>query len=431
MYRKEVNAHSPLRILEQSIHGGLGKGNLGLIMSRHGVGKTATLVQIGLDDLMRERDVLHITLEQTLKHVTAFYDALFDEMAHAESLRDAASVRESVMRRRAIKALAEGTAFTPERLDSALDFATRYVGVKPTALLIDGYGWQCKTVGADLAAFKAVAKRIGAELWMTMTTPSGYVGGPGKSLPETVTGVEAVIDCAVYLEPRGNHVALRLVKDHGNKPVDDVLLEMHSDTMRLAALVSPRPASVPTEGFTLLSGAAPGAEAEFGACAERLGLAEENYSFAGRKVERNRGLVELNDDELRLGDVSDAYLKAHMHRSYPSTPLFRKVMQSIWHQVSTAAEVFAVGKVMPDGTVKGGTGWGVELAKHWKKPVFVFDQETKAWSTWQDGAWTKVDPPTVTRSRFAGTGTRFLEDAGREAIRSLFSRSFGNASSRN
>ena len=37
MYRKEVNAHSPLRILEQSIHGGLGQGNLGVIMSHHGV----------------------------------------------------------------------------------------------------------------------------------------------------------------------------------------------------------------------------------------------------------------------------------------------------------------------------------------------------------------------------------------------------------
>ena len=39
MYRKEVNRSSPLRILERSIHGGLGPGNLGVVMARAGVGK--------------------------------------------------------------------------------------------------------------------------------------------------------------------------------------------------------------------------------------------------------------------------------------------------------------------------------------------------------------------------------------------------------
>ena len=34
MYAKDVNDHSPLRILERSIHGGLGKGNLGVVMAR-------------------------------------------------------------------------------------------------------------------------------------------------------------------------------------------------------------------------------------------------------------------------------------------------------------------------------------------------------------------------------------------------------------
>ena len=38
-YGKEVNEHSPLRILEASIHGGLGQGNLGVVMARAGVGK--------------------------------------------------------------------------------------------------------------------------------------------------------------------------------------------------------------------------------------------------------------------------------------------------------------------------------------------------------------------------------------------------------
>ncbi|MBN1961797.1 MAG: hypothetical protein JW841_12705 [Deltaproteobacteria bacterium] len=196
--------------------------------------------------------------------------------------------------------------------------------------------------------------------------------------------------------------------------------------MRFVEIPVKRETKVPVESHTLLSGGAVGAEVEFGICAERAGIAEETFSFAGRKSERTRGLVELCEEELRLGDVSDAYLKKYMHRTYPATPLFRKVLQSIWHQVSTAGEVFSVGLINEDNTVKGGTGWAVELAKHWHKPVFVFDQSKSCWFTWQDSVWKQIDPPTITKSRFTGTGTRFLEPSGRDAINSLFTRSFEN-----
>ena len=55
MYRKELNERSPLRLLENSIHGGLGRGNLGVVVARHGVGKTAFLVGVALDDLLRSK----------------------------------------------------------------------------------------------------------------------------------------------------------------------------------------------------------------------------------------------------------------------------------------------------------------------------------------------------------------------------------------
>ena len=64
MHQKEINERSPLRVLEQSIHGGLGRGNIGVIVARHGVGKTAFLVGVALDDLMRGRSVLHVSMEQ-------------------------------------------------------------------------------------------------------------------------------------------------------------------------------------------------------------------------------------------------------------------------------------------------------------------------------------------------------------------------------
>ena len=66
MYRKFLNARSPLRLLEKGLHGGLGKGNLGLVLAGRGVGKTACLVGIALDDLLRGGHVLHVALDQSV-----------------------------------------------------------------------------------------------------------------------------------------------------------------------------------------------------------------------------------------------------------------------------------------------------------------------------------------------------------------------------
>jgi len=427
MYRKDVNARSPLRILEQSIHGGLGKGNLGVLVAPAGVGKTACLVQIGLDDLMRERDVVHIALGQTVEYVSAFYDTLFDDLASQTQLEDRDAVRDSVSRRRAIKTFKDGASFSPLRLEEALKLFTQHMQLQPAAILIDGYDCPPAGLPTALEAFKATAKRIGAELWMTVTAPRGFLS-PVNQLPPPLEGCCAgLVDVALFLEPRGGHVALRLLKDHGDAKPPEMHLELHPDTLQIIPEGQvPAPRRLPAAGFTLLSGGAPGAESEFGICAERWGLSEVNYSFAGRGPVRPRGMVELTEDELVMGDVSSTYLKAHMHRSYPSTPLFRKVLQSIWHQVNTAGEVFSIGQIMPDGTVKGGTGWAVELARHWNKPVHVFDQDKRDWFVWQGKSWQPEEQPTITRERFTGTGTRFLSDEGRNAVRGLFERSFGS-----
>lgn len=441
MYAKEVNEQSPLRILEKSIHGGLGKGNLGVLMARAGVGKTACLVQISLDDLLRGKDVLHVALGQTVEHVQSWYDAIFDDMATFTKLEDRDTVKADLSRHRVIKTYGDGQ-ITPDRLEKAIQMFQQHMNFKPQAILIDGYDWTggreidpgrslvpVAPVAAELGGFKSIARRLGAELWITAQTHRSVTGKHPTALTPPCAAYADLIDVALFLEPHGDHVDLRLLKDHGDTTPHDTHLHLHVDTMRIVADGEDRrpTSNLPRNAYTLLSGGAAGAEAEFGACAERWGVTELNFTFEGRKVERTRGLVSLGPTELKQGDVSSAYLAAHMHRQYPDTPLFRKVLQSIWHQVNSAGEVFAVGVIQKDNTVKGGTGWAAELAKHWEKPLFVYDQERRGWYRWQSGSWTAVEAPTITRTRFAGCGTRFLSDDGRAAIAALFERSFGAA----
>lgn len=177
------------------------------------------------------------------------------------------------------------------------------------------------------------------------------------------------------------------------------------------------------QNCVLYSGGVKGAEAEFGANAEKIGIEEVNFTFEGHQIVRQRGVRFLTHEELKHGDVSLTYISKLMNRKYSKAPLFSKVIQSIWHQINHAQEVFVVGKILEDKTVKGGTGWGAEFAKLCNKNLYVFDQEENEWFHWQSSNW-KKKVPTIRQNHFAGTGTRFLNDQGKKAIQELFKRSF-------
>ena len=143
----------------------------------------------------------------------------------------------------------------------------------------------------------------------------------------------------------------------------------------------------------LFSGGAPGAEAEFGAVAERYGVEEVNFTFQGHKIARQRGIRVLNHEELQNGDVSLEYVSRLMHRRYTDSPTIRKVLQTLWYQVNNGQEIYVIGAILEDGTVRGGTGWGAEFAKLCNKPLFVFDQEQNAWFKWREDAWSTARTP--------------------------------------
>ena len=178
----------------------------------------------------------------------------------------------------------------------------------------------------------------------------------------------------------------------------------------------------------LFSGGAPGAEAQFGECAERHGVEEVNFTFDGHKIDRHRGIRVLNHEELLAGDVSLEYVSRLLRRRYVEGATLRKVLQTLWYQVNNGQEIYVIGHIMEDDTVRGGTGWGAEFAKLCNKPLYVFDQDRDGWFRWTGSSWTAAagsDVPTITHPHFTGTGTRTLQDNSKQAIEDLFDRSFG------
>ena len=177
------------------------------------------------------------------------------------------------------------------------------------------------------------------------------------------------------------------------------------------------------ENCTLYSGGLKGAETAFGEAAEKWSVTEVNFCFSGQTINRQKNSVVLTDNELKRGDISMELVSKMMSRTYYETEKIRKVLQTIFHMVNKGHQVFIVGTILEDNTVKGGTGWAVELAKLFNRPLSVFDQEKNNWYIWNQGAWVQ-DSPKIEHETFVGSGTRNLSDNGKKAIENLFEEAF-------
>lgn len=115
---------------------------------------------------------------------------------------------------------------------------------------------------------------------------------------------------------------------------------------------------------------------------------------------------------------------------------FSHLLARNWFQVKNADAVYAIANYISfadqvkynkgdsGDIVGGGTGWAVQMAIDEKKPVYIHDQHFKSWYRSLDGAafFTKCDGP-ILCDRFAGIGTRDINDYSVEEIRRCYSRS--------
>jgi hypothetical protein len=230
MYRKELNERNPLRLFEHSIHGGLGPGNIGVVVARHGIGKTAFLVGIALDDAMRGRKVLHVSLDKTVDHLREFYDEIFLDLAHSAHLEDLSTERLEMERNRMIHTYA-GKSFTIHKLRHSINFLKEYAHFDPACLIVQGFDFERATL-EDIEAFRQLAGEFDVEMWMSAMTHRG-VPSNENGIPQHIARLSSAIAVIVQMHDQNTEVQLSLLKDHDNPNVAKLTLALDPSTMLL------------------------------------------------------------------------------------------------------------------------------------------------------------------------------------------------------
>jgi predicted ATP-dependent serine protease len=221
MVKEELIQRSPLRIFEQSIHGGLKAGEMGIIVSQAGIGKTSMLVQLALDKLLQGKKVIHVSFTQHTHYVLAWYEDIFNELIDRKELDNAADVKNEIVKNRVLMNFNQDV-MSNEQIIRSLRAMIIDGGFAAESIIVDGFDFS-RASRERIANVKAFAKELGLSVWYSCTVKEN--GRPlydNEKMPLAVKDYADLFDIVIVLEPKQDHIELSVSKDRdagGIKPL--------------------------------------------------------------------------------------------------------------------------------------------------------------------------------------------------------------------
>lgn len=227
------------------------------------------------------------------------------------------------------------------------------------------------------------------------------------------------------------YVAMSRAKDNvtvlTSHPTTDTRQETVSESIETVTLTNPK-------DYKIYSGGAIGSDTEWTNIAKQYGI--------GRTINYRPETLSILTPE-QMQEVETQYTAAANRlgrKILDANSYAGKLVRRDYLQAKAADEIFAVGHILRPGSknskgytvnsvipsVDGGTGYAVQMAIDLHKPVHVYDQVYKQWYKfdYNDNTFVAEDTPTL-RPNFAGIGTREITEDGKQAIREVFAKTFG------
>lgn len=223
MLKKELIFRNPLRLIGQENENILPPGGFGAVLARAGLGKTAILVQLALDSLLRSKNVLHISLEDPVKKVCLWYEEVFRNIASQYDVPQIDQLWEAILPHRLIMTF-NVDGFSVPKLEERLTELTEQDIFLPQMILIDGLPFD-GSIRKSLNDFKLLAENHSLHVWFTVRTHRHEPPGP-DGIPVPLLDVADLFDVALQLQPEKKEIHINVLK---GKPSDaehpDLLLD--------------------------------------------------------------------------------------------------------------------------------------------------------------------------------------------------------------
>lgn len=232
MLQQELIRRSPIRILENSTHGGVGKGNIGIMAARKGIGKTAALVHIATDQLLQEKHVIHVSFSDSTDHIIAWYEDIFNELARRNNLDGAMEIHDAIIKNRVIMNFTQDGIHITE-IEKSLRTLVDQGNFSADTVVIDGYDFT-KSSTEELREFKTFARNLGLQIWFSATLQKESPDFDPTKIPESISHVVDEATIVICLKSKKDHIQLNLVKDHDTTPDPDLHLKLDPQILLIA-----------------------------------------------------------------------------------------------------------------------------------------------------------------------------------------------------
>jgi hypothetical protein len=229
MVKQELVQRSPVRILEKSIHGGLGAGELGIISSQSGVGKTSVLVQLALDKLLQAKKVIHVSFTQHTDYVLAWYEDIFEEFTNKKNLENIREVKNELIKNRVLMNFNQD-GVSSEQILRSLRAMIVDGGFQAEALIIDGFDF-AKMTRERITATRDFARDLGLSVWHSCTVTGEGAAYDKRNIPQVCGDYVELVDVVIVLEPKPDHIALTVSKDRDLYNPEHLALKLDPKTL--------------------------------------------------------------------------------------------------------------------------------------------------------------------------------------------------------
>jgi len=217
----ELVRRSPVRALERGRRGGLRPGECGVLAGPRGVGKTACLVHLAIDRLLQQQRVIHVSFAADTTHVAAWYDDIFQELAHRYQIDGAMQAHESIIPNRVLANFSAGNGCW-ERVQRTIAALADSGGFRARTVVVDGYRFPAAELDA-FRRFRQFAVAMGLEVWMSATAEKPDTAGAACAVPAALGPFADECAVVIVLENRGTYIHLGVARGRDTTPAESRL----------------------------------------------------------------------------------------------------------------------------------------------------------------------------------------------------------------
>lgn len=212
MGKEDLVSNNPLRALGLEKEDGAASHRVGLVMARAGLGKTAILVQIAMDSMLRDNKVLHVAIGEDLDKTSTWYVDILNLMNQEKKIDDFQQVIDEVMKNRMIMTFKENS-FDTAKLEERMEDLAKQKIFKADCLVVDGYDFAAVDGALALDELGDFMDRNGLKMiWFSAVSHRDDERVSANGVPAPCHEMDDVFDTVLLISPEDKDIKLKTLK---------------------------------------------------------------------------------------------------------------------------------------------------------------------------------------------------------------------------